>query len=82
MGRDCGYLALTGAWRREPTMVRFPEAGRTEDELVSSGVDAVAAVGPGTQSPLARWPATVFDDVQDLFLLRPPADQPPRPVRP
>ena len=44
MGRDCGYLALTGAVASGADMVLFPEAGRTEEELVSSVVDAVRAV--------------------------------------
>ena len=44
MGRDCGYLALTGAVASGADMVLFPEADRTEEELVSSVVDAVTAV--------------------------------------
>ncbi|MEM7325705.1 MAG: 6-phosphofructokinase, partial [Actinomycetota bacterium] len=50
MGRDCGYLALTGAVASGADMVLFPEAGRTEDELVASVVDAVVAVRARTGS--------------------------------
>lgn len=44
MGRDCGYLALTGAVASGADMVLFPEAGRSEDELVNAVVDSVVAV--------------------------------------
>lgn len=44
MGRDCGYLALTGAVASGADMVLFPEAGRSEDDLVASVVDAVQSV--------------------------------------
>ena len=55
MGRDCGYLALTGAVASGADMVLFPEAGRTEEELVSGVVDAVLAVRArsGTQKVIA-----------------------------
>ncbi len=55
MGRDCGYLALTGAVASGADMVLFPEAGRSEEQLVSSVVDAVLAVRArnGTQKVIA-----------------------------
>ena len=55
MGRDCGYLALTGAVASGADMVLFPEADRSEEELVSAVVDAVTAVRArnGTQKVIA-----------------------------
>ncbi|MEM8921883.1 MAG: 6-phosphofructokinase [Actinomycetota bacterium] len=50
MGRDCGYLALTGAVASGADMVLFPEAGRSEEELVASVVDAVIAVRARNQT--------------------------------
>ncbi len=44
MGRDCGYLAMTSAIASGADMVLFPEADRSESELVDSVVDAVLAV--------------------------------------
>ena len=44
MGRDCGYLAMTSAIASGADMVLFPEADRSEDELVDAVVDAVLAV--------------------------------------
>ena len=44
MGRDCGYLALTGAVASGADMALFPEAGRSEEDLVASVVDAVRSV--------------------------------------
>ena len=44
MGRDCGYLAMTAAVASGADMVLFPEADRSEDQLVESVVDAVRAV--------------------------------------
>jgi 6-phosphofructokinase 1 len=119
MGRDCGYLAMTSAIASGANMVLFPEAARTEEDLVSAVVKtiltirerhpdshkvvAIKAEGVPTpterlkslvdaqlcertghdlpavlsatkellegQSPLARWRATAFDDLEDVFLL-------------
>ena len=44
MGRECGYLAMTGAIASGADMVLFPEADRSEDQLVEAVVDAVQAV--------------------------------------
>ncbi|MGI9577257.1 MAG: 6-phosphofructokinase, partial [Microthrixaceae bacterium] len=44
MGRDCGYLAMASAVAAGADMVLFPEADRSEDELVAAVVDAVMAV--------------------------------------
>ncbi len=44
MGRDCGYLAMTSAVASGADMVLFPEADRTEDQLVDAIVEAVLAV--------------------------------------
>ncbi len=44
MGRECGYLAMTSAIASGADMVLFPEADRTDDQLVSSVVESVLAV--------------------------------------
>ncbi len=44
MGRDCGYLALTSAIGSGANMVLFPEADRTEEELVDSVVKTILTV--------------------------------------
>ena len=44
MGRDCGYLAMTSAVASGADMVLFPEADRTEEELVEAVVKSVLAV--------------------------------------
>ena len=44
MGRECGYLAMTSAIASGADMVLFPEASRSEEELVESVVAAVRAV--------------------------------------
>lgn len=44
MGRDCGYLAMTSAVASGADMVLFPEADRSEGELVGAVADAVLAV--------------------------------------
>ncbi len=44
MGRDCGYLAMTSAIASGADIVLFPEADRTEEELVESIVRTVLAV--------------------------------------
>ena len=44
MGRDCGYLAMTSAVASGADMVLFPEAERSEAELVEAVVKSVLAV--------------------------------------
>lgn len=44
MGRDCGYLAMTSAIASGADLVLFPEANRTDDELVDGIVRTVLAV--------------------------------------
>jgi len=44
MGRDCGYLAMTSAIASGANMVLFPEASRTEEELVDSMVKTILTV--------------------------------------
>lgn len=44
MGRECGYLAMASAVASGADMVLFPEADRTEAQLVNAVVDAVLAV--------------------------------------
>jgi 6-phosphofructokinase 1 len=55
MGRECGYLAMTSAVASGADMVLFPEADRTEEELVEAVVEAVLAVRHrgGTQKVIA-----------------------------
>lgn len=44
MGRDCGYLAMTSAIASGANMVLFPEASRTEEQLVASMVKTIVTV--------------------------------------
>ena len=44
MGRECGYLAMTSAVAAGADMVLFPEAERSDDELIEDVVRAVEAV--------------------------------------
>jgi 6-phosphofructokinase 1 len=44
MGRDCGYLAMTSAIASGANMVLFPEAARTEEQLVDSVVKTIMTV--------------------------------------
>jgi 6-phosphofructokinase 1 len=44
MGRDCGYLAMTSAIASGANMVLFPEAERTEEQLVDSVVKTILTV--------------------------------------
>jgi 6-phosphofructokinase 1 len=44
MGRDCGYLAMTSAIASGANMVLFPEASRTEEDLVNSMVKTILTV--------------------------------------
>lgn len=55
MGRECGYLAMTSAIASGADMVLFPEADRTEEQLVGAVVEAVLAVRHrgGSQKVLA-----------------------------
>jgi 6-phosphofructokinase 1 len=44
MGRDCGYLAMTSAIAVGADLALFPEAGKTENDIVHQIVDTVMAV--------------------------------------
>lgn len=44
MGRDCGYLAMTAAVASGANMVLFPEAARTEEDLVEGVVKTILTV--------------------------------------
>jgi len=44
MGRDCGYLAMTSAIAVGADLALFPEAGKSESDVVDQIVDAVTAV--------------------------------------
>jgi 6-phosphofructokinase 1 len=44
MGRDCGYLAMTSAIASGADIVLFPEADRSDEELIESVVRTVLAV--------------------------------------
>lgn len=44
MGRDCGYLAMTSAIAAGADLAVFPEAGRSEDAVLTAIVDTVMAV--------------------------------------
>ena len=44
MGRECGYLAMTSAVAAGADMVLYPEAERSDDDLVGDVVRAVEAV--------------------------------------
>lgn len=44
MGRECGYLAMTSAIASGANIVLFPEAERTEEELVDSVVKSILTV--------------------------------------
>jgi len=78
MGRDCGYLAMTSAVASGADMVLFPEADRSEDELVSAVVDSVLAVRKrgGSQKVIAikaegiETPTDRFKDLVDAELAR------------
>ncbi|UCF47431.1 MAG: 6-phosphofructokinase, partial [Myxococcales bacterium] len=59
MGCDCGYLAMTSAIASGANMVLFPEAARTEEELVSSMVKtgnvAIRALLAGEHRKMVSW---------------------------
>jgi 6-phosphofructokinase 1 len=44
MGRDCGYLSMTSAIACGADLALFPEAHRSEDQVVDAIIDAVAKV--------------------------------------
>jgi 6-phosphofructokinase 1 len=44
MGRDCGYLAMTSAIAVGADLALFPEASKTEAQIVDQIVDAVLAI--------------------------------------
>ncbi len=44
MGRECGYLAMTAAVASGANMVLFPEATRTEEELIDTVVKTILTV--------------------------------------
>lgn len=44
MGRDCGYLAMTSAVASGADLVLFPEAERTEDQLVDSVARSILTI--------------------------------------
>ncbi|MCW5804522.1 MAG: 6-phosphofructokinase [Deltaproteobacteria bacterium] len=56
MGRDCGYLAMTSAICAGADLALFPEAGRSETDIVEQIVKTVAAVRqrPVTDKKRAR----------------------------
>lgn len=43
MGRDCGYLAMTAGVAAGADLVLFPEAGRSEEEIVEVVVSTIAS---------------------------------------
>jgi 6-phosphofructokinase 1 len=43
MGRDCGYLAMTSAIASGADLALFPEAGRSETEIVKSVINTIIA---------------------------------------
>ena len=57
MGRDCGYLAMTSAIAAGADLALFPEAGRSEEAVVESVVEAIVTK---PESPCwATWCAAV-----------------------
>jgi 6-phosphofructokinase 1 len=44
MGRDCGYLAMTSALATGADLALFPEAGRSEQDIVDATVSAILSV--------------------------------------
>jgi 6-phosphofructokinase 1 len=49
MGRDCGYLAMTSAIAAGADMVLFPEAARSEEDLVEGIINTILTVRDRTQ---------------------------------
>jgi 6-phosphofructokinase 1 len=54
MGRDCGYLAMTSAIAVGADLALFPEAGKSETDIVDQVVDAVMAVRKRTSRRARR----------------------------
>ena len=44
MGRDCGYLAMTSAIAVGADLALFPEAGKTEGDIVEQVVETIVAI--------------------------------------
>jgi 6-phosphofructokinase 1 len=51
MGRDCGYLAMTSAIAVGADLALFPEAGRTEAQIVDQVVQTILAVKKRSRRP-------------------------------
>jgi 6-phosphofructokinase 1 len=54
MGRDCGYLAMTSAIAVGADLALFPEAGKTEADVVAQIVETVVAVRNRAKTRRAR----------------------------
>jgi 6-phosphofructokinase 1 len=54
MGRDCGYLAMTSAIAVGADLALFPEAGKTEADVVEQIVETVVAVRARAKTRRAR----------------------------
>ena len=54
MGRDCGYLAMTSAIAVGADLALFPEAGKTETDVVAQIIDTVLAVRARAKTRRAR----------------------------
>lgn len=84
MGRECGYLAMTSAIASGADMVLFPEADRTEEQLVESVAEAVLAVRQrgGSQKVIAikaegiETPTDRLKELVDQELSRRSVEQP------
>jgi 6-phosphofructokinase 1 len=80
MGRDCGYLAMTSAVAAGADLALFPEAGRTEAQIVEQVVEAVLAArqrvrrqrrvivikAEGVKVPVEALKARVDDRLREL----------------
>ncbi len=80
MGRDCGYLAMTSGVASGADMVLFPEAARSEEELVESMARTVLTVrerhrgnqrviaikAEGVPTPTERLKHLVDEKLRDL----------------
>jgi 6-phosphofructokinase 1 len=78
MGRDCGYLAMTAAIAGGADGVLFPEASRSEDEIVAAIVKTIRSVrakphkprrvivikAEGVQIPVERLKERVDDELR------------------
>ena len=54
MGRDCGYLAMTSAIAVGADLALFPEAGKTESDVVEQIIETVIAVRARAKTRRAR----------------------------